>query len=287
MHGFRRHSRGYTLVEVLVAVAILTILIGLLLPAIQKVREAASRTSCSQNLKQIGQAVHAHHDAVGRLPYGGWQVYPKGTPSGADPFARTPEARESSWSWAYQILPYLGQGELYKQADPAAVRATPVKAYYCPSRRPTVAYGSFAKIDYAANAGTAADGSNGVILPTPLGALHWSDVADGTHVTVLIAGKRLNAASLGVSTDDNESYCTAGWNGDWEVYRSGAFQPAQDADEPGDTNPQPAFGSAHATGFAVLFCDGSVRWLRHSVDLPVWTRACARNDSQAENLDNQ
>ena len=92
--------------------------------------------------------------------------------------------------------------------------------------------------------------------------------------TYLAGEKRLNNASFGLSTDDNESYCTAGWNGDWEVYRTGQGQPAQDFNLPGDTTPQHVFGSAHPVGFNCVFCDGSVKFIRYSVNLYTWTR-CA------------
>jgi len=85
---------------------------------------------------------------------------------------------------------------------------------------------------------------------------------------------------FGQSIDDNESYCTPGWNGDWEAYRWGAGQPARDVNVPGDATPLHAFGSAHATGFNCVFCDGSVRFIRYSVGLTTWTRACVRNDNQ-------
>ena len=101
--------------------------------------------------------------------------------------------------------------------------------------------------------------------------------------SALVAEKRLNSASFGLSTDDNEAYCTAGWNGDWEVYRSGSAQPAPDVNEPGETNPHNAFGSAHPTGFNVLFCDGSVRYLRYSMSPHTWIHACVRNDNEAFN----
>jgi prepilin-type processing-associated H-X9-DG protein len=120
-------------------------------------------------------------------------------------------------------------------------------------------------------------------MQTPLGAICMADITDGASATLLVAEKRLNSASLGLSTDDNESYCTAGWNGDWEVYRWGQAQPASDFHLPGDTNPQHVFGSAHPTGFNCVFCDGSVRFLRYSVNLNTWMRACVRNDNQLYN----
>lgn len=271
---------GFTLIELLLVIFILVVLVGLLLPAVQKVRGAAARMTCNNNLKQMGMAFHSHHDAIGRLPYGGWHVYPASAPAEADPFATTPQERQASWSWAYLILPYLEQANLFKNPDPTAVRSTPVKQYYCPARRSVQVYNGLAKIDYAGNAGSVDTGANGVVMQTPLGAIRMRDITDGASCTLLLAEKQLNTASLGLSTDDNESYCTPGWNGDWEVYRSGAVQPEEDSHLPGDTNPHRAFGSAHTTGFNCVFCDGSVRYLRYSVSLPLWTRVCVRNDNE-------
>lgn len=124
-----RTSRGFTLVELLVVIAIIAILIALLLPAIQHVREAARRSHCTNNLKQIALALHAHHDAKNRFPPGN---VTKG------PCCNT----KSYTNWAIEILPYLELMSLYKQyrqdkfnEDPenAAVRESSVPVYQCPS----------------------------------------------------------------------------------------------------------------------------------------------------------
>jgi prepilin-type processing-associated H-X9-DG protein len=101
----------------------------------------------------------------------------------------------------------------------------------------------------------------------------------------MVGEKQLNRAMFGQSTDDNESYCTPGWNGDWEVYRWGATAPAPDSSYSGDITPSRAFGSAHSSGFGCVFADGSVRFIRYSVHTTTWRRACVRNDSFAYNLD--
>src|SRR5262249_39489499 len=143
-----RH-RGFTLIELLVVIAIIAVLIGLLLPAVQKVREAASRAKCQNNLKQMALACHNYHDQVKYFPTAGRQDFGGGRDP-ANQFALAPMQR---WNWRYQILPFIEQTSIFQLTSDAQVRLSPVTLFNCPSRRAPTIVGGIILVDYAANAG--------------------------------------------------------------------------------------------------------------------------------------
>jgi len=158
---FGRSRNAFTLIELLVVIAIIALLMALLLPAIQKVREAANKILCGNNLREIGTAMHNFHGDYNRWPHGGhnWNNRVSyGDWTSTSPLASPNAPASQAVGFFFQILPYIEGDNLYKQRDTyvsgggaSALRATPIAHYICPSRRPKMTSpNGFAWSDYAA-----------------------------------------------------------------------------------------------------------------------------------------
>jgi prepilin-type N-terminal cleavage/methylation domain-containing protein/prepilin-type processing-associated H-X9-DG protein len=283
--------QGFTLIEVLVVIAIIGILIALLVPAVQKVREAASRTQCQNNLKQIGLAFHAHHAALKYFPTGGWEWWSTPTYSNGIPAV----GAQQQAGWGFQILPYIEGDVVWRggQAtnDDDRVRiamGTPNAVFFCPSRRApqtvTFSFPGFFNGNTIACALCDYGASNwemtGVVqqyLPNRV-----TDVTDGTSNTLLVGEKRLNLALLGqVQTDDDSGYAS-GW--DQDIIRRTDITPAPDYRAPSGDG-EKRFGSSHSGRFNALFTDGTVRTISYSVAPTTFMNLGNKNDGQSIDLD--
>jgi prepilin-type N-terminal cleavage/methylation domain-containing protein len=270
-----RRRGGFTLVELLVVIAIIGILIGLLLPAVQKVREAGNRMQSSNNIKQLTLACHNFHDTYRCLPHQGWQ---DNWGRAGDPF---------SGSWLYQILPFVEQRGLYNLGNGASSGSVaaeiPGSLFLCPGRgRPgicTWAGYQGAVTDYGINGYINAPYSSNPAGPTPNNKVKLTGITDGTSNTVLICQIYISISDYS-NTDRwyKEPFFVGGWAG---TSRSTTSDLRQDSATP--TGQQ--WGSPFEGGALASMADGSVRSLPYSLaGTPTLTYLFLPNDGNPVDL---
>jgi len=264
---------GFTLIELLVVLAIIAILLALLIPAVQKVRTAAARAQCANNLKQIGLALHCHHD--------GKKTFPRAVPAsgGTNP------------SWLRSILPYLEQQAVYDQGS--AGYGTPVAVFISPADpNANRVVGGHALTSYLAVSGAGYDYSSGIINVRT--TVRTSGICDGTSNTLLVGvrppspdgywGSWSRAALwdtyLNVAGYEQTYAWGGGYGGGGGSCPAGPFHWGEgNAGHYCDTH---HFWSPFPTGGNWLFADGSVRFLGYSAS-PLLPALATRNGHEVIN----
>lgn len=263
------YRRGFTLIELLVVIAIIAILIALLLPAVQQAREAARRSTCKNNLKQIGVALHNYNETHTILP-----------PGSIGPSTNAHSA------WAF-ILPFMEQSVLYNKwnfslvqnhANNREANSTPVTSYFCPSKpRPSLNDSNQAYGDYAVSTGTghsnSASHSNWKGIFNQNSNTRLRDVTDGTSNTFAVGEKRTVEASL---TSPQYRW---GWHAARNTQQARINETVITTSPVRNWDDNTAnFGSDHVGGAHFLFSDGSVHFLSENMNFTLYQNLSDKAD---------
>lgn len=308
----RRIGAGFTVVELLVSLAVVSVLLSLLLPAVQNARATARRSMCMNNLRQQGIGFSNFASTFGYFPGSGWGYSWLG-------MSDRGFGDKQPGGWMFALLPFVEQKSVYELAPRSAggvvdvtnvdrLVLSPVVVYSCPERRSPIPRPSESEVsffgsrrlrecirsDYCGSGGTIGyedfAGPNS-LLESDAGLFSWpstakcngvvflrsqirfADITDGASNVVITGEKWVSSPdAVQIRGGDNQPF-TSGDCAD--VRRWGWRPPSRDGSSEGDDN---AFGSAHNGGAGFAFCDGSVRFIGFSIDPYVFQSICSRND---------
>ena len=301
--------RGFTLIELLVVIAIIAVLIALLLPAVQQAREAARRSQCKNNLKQLGLALHNYHDSLKVFPPGMFNYIQDPYSSPGNPI------QGNAKSWMLMILPYIDQGPLYNVFAPYFSSATQAYSYpqnstvisvlMCPSdpSNPRVQAGEGFFGNYVLCGGSNTWGARGTNQDStgktangmfyPISSTRLADVTDGASNTIL--GGEINLPN-GSGFDVRGSYYNAEHMGTLFVTANPPNSSVYDLQSHCQSGPLPfapctGFGTAgpgfvgsarsyHIGGAHVVMGDGAVRFVSSNVSTTIFQALGSRNGSE-------
>lgn len=314
----RLQRGGFTIIELLVTIGIISVLIALLLPAVQSARESARRTQCRNNVRQIATGLHNFHSQYGRFPGNGWGFAWMAEPGRAAGISQPA-------GWIYQLLPQVEQSALWlvgtsvvaseRRTALVELSQTSVSTFKCPSRpcdqkgppstvfqyrnmdQPTVV----ARTDYAINEGDFITGTPGGPPDLASGDDHaypWKDVTNATGISWLrgaaafrdITDGTSNVYLAGEKYVSTGGYHTAGDSGydqtmfsgvDLDLSRWTTEPPISDRTAVAERR----FGSAHSDGCVMALCDGSVRVVSYDIDVDLHRWLGNRGDGRVSSSD--
>ena len=293
---------GFTLVELLVVMAIIAILLALSIPAIQSAREAARRTQCAHRLSYLIIAVHSYESA--------YEFYPPGSLNDSGPIRNVAEGLHHNW--ISHLLPFIEENNAFQLVDfnssvygaeNARVRSHSIRKLLCPSAIrpvktgvPRLGYSSFAAVHHDVEAAIDTDNHGAFILNR---SVSYDDITDGHADTFFLGEKLLNSANeLGWMSGTSATLRNTGSAIDTTVFRNPPQQPggeiedatsaprdsAEGGQDPLDKNAKElyvgGFGSYHAGGAQFAFGDGAVRFITDSIDMKVYQHLGHRSDGQ-------